>query len=323
MPKILVADDSIAVRKVAERLLTEAGLDVALAAGADEAIALLANERPDLIVSDVIMPDKSGYEVCSFVRAQESLSNTPVLLLSNIVNEEVTRQAESCRADGVPKKPFQGSSLKDMVLQLLAKREQRAVPKPAAASTGSPAAPAPEGAKAFRVTEEQLQVFRQAVSRMTELEELLAAEREKSAQLAQRCTKTEEQLQASRQAVSRMTELEELLAAEREKSAELAQRCTKTEEQLQASRQAVSRMTELEELLTAERKRSAELAQRCTDLEHLAARVKEAEAALDCERESSAQLVEWLTEREKAAARTNARVEELSRKLAEIARLSS
>ena len=285
MPKILVADDSITVRKVAERLLTEAGLDVALAASADEAIALLANERPDLIVSDVIMPDKSGYEVCSFVRAQESLSNTPVLLLSNIVNEEVTRQAEFCRADGVLKKPFQGSSLKDMVLQLLAKREQRAAPKPAAASTGSPAAPAPEGAKAFRVTEEQLQVFRQAVSRMTELEELLAAEREKSAQLAQRCTKTEEQFQASRQ--------------------------------------AVSRMTELEELLTAERKRSAELAQRCTDLEHLAARVKEAEAALDCERESSAQLVEWLTEREKAAARTNARVEELSRKLAEIARLSS
>ncbi|TLY13689.1 MAG: hypothetical protein E6K69_08715 [Nitrospirae bacterium] len=82
-------------------------------------------------------------------------------------------------------------------------------------------------------------------------------------------------------------------------------------------------MTELEEQLAAERKRSAELAQRYTELEHLAARVKEAEAALDCERESSAQLVEWLTEREKAAARTNARVEELSRKLAEIARLSS
>ena len=44
MPKILVADDSIAVRKVAERLLTEAGLDVSLAAGADEAIALTGDE---------------------------------------------------------------------------------------------------------------------------------------------------------------------------------------------------------------------------------------------------------------------------------------
>src|SRR5207237_3110457 len=214
MPKILVADDSIAVRKVAERLLTEAGLDVSLAASADEAIALLANERPDLVVSDVIMPDKSGYEVCSLVRDQASYSTTPVLLLSNIVNEEVTRQADSCRADGVLKKPFQGSSLKDMVLQLLAKREHRATPKPAAASTGSPAVPAPEGAKAFRVTEEQLQVFRQAVSRMKELEELLAAEREKSAQLAQRCTKAEEQLQVSRQAVSSITELAQLLTPE-------------------------------------------------------------------------------------------------------------
>ncbi len=247
MPKILVADDSIAVRKVAERLLTEAGLDVALAASADEAIALLANERPDLIVSDVIMPDKSGYEVCSFVRGQESLSSTPVLLISGIVNEEVTRQAESCRADGVLKKPFQGSSLKDMVFQLLAKREKRAAAQPAAVSTGSPVAPVAEGAKAFRITEEQLQTFRQAVTRMKELEELLTAEREKSAQLAQRCT----------------------------------------------------------------------------ELERIADRAKEAQAALDCEREASAQLVERLTEMEKAAARTNARAEELARKLAEIARLSS
>ncbi len=247
MPKVLVADDSIAVRKVAERLLTEAGLDVALAASADEAIALLANERPDLIVSDVIMPDKSGYEVCSFVRAQESLSGTPVLLISGIVNEEVTRQAESCRADGVLKKPFQGSSLKDMVLQLLAKREQRAAPQPAAAPIGFPAIPTPEGAKVFRITEEQLQTFRQAASRMKELEDLLAAERAKSAQLTQRCT----------------------------------------------------------------------------ELERIAARMKEAEAALDCEREASTQLVERLTEMEKAATRTNARAEELARKLAEISRLST
>ncbi|MGH7204917.1 MAG: response regulator [Nitrospiraceae bacterium] len=247
MPKILVADDSIAVRKVAERLLTEAGLDVALAASGDEAIALLANVRPDLIVSDVIMPDKSGYEVCSFVRGQESLSSTPVLLISGIVNEEVTRQAESCRADGVLKKPFQGSSLKDMVFQLLAKREQRAAAQPAAVSPSSPAAPVPESAKAFRITEEQLQTFRQAVTRMKELEELLAAERQKFAQLTQRCT----------------------------------------------------------------------------ELERSAARVKEAETALTCEREASTQLVERLTEMEKAAARTNARAEELARKLAEIARLSS
>ena len=76
MPKILIADDSIAVRKVAERLLTEAGMAVSLAANGAEALAFLGRERPDLVVSDVIMPDKSGYEVCSFVRAQPALCRT-------------------------------------------------------------------------------------------------------------------------------------------------------------------------------------------------------------------------------------------------------
>ncbi len=128
MPKVLIADDSIAVRKVAERLLTEAGFGVTLAANGEEALAYLAKETPDLVVSDVIMPDKSGYEVCAFVRAQQALVNTPVLLISGIVNDEVTKQAESCHADGVLKKPFQGTSLKDRVLELLAKRQGAAAP---------------------------------------------------------------------------------------------------------------------------------------------------------------------------------------------------
>ena len=147
MPKILVADDSIAVRKVAERLLTEAGLGVTLAANGEEALALLAKEVPDLIVSDVIMPDKSGYEVCAFVRGQAALAKTPVLLISGIVNDEVTKQAESCHADGVLKKPFQGTSLKDRVLELLGKKQQAAVAAPAPAkpapAPAAPPAPAP------------------------------------------------------------------------------------------------------------------------------------------------------------------------------------
>ncbi|MBS0172153.1 MAG: response regulator [Nitrospira sp.] len=130
MPKILIADDSIAVRKVAERLLTEAGMGVTLAANGSEALAILAKDRPDLIVSDVIMPDKSGYEVCAYIRGQANLADLPVLLISGIVNDEVSRQAETCKADGVLKKPFQGSSLKDRVLDLLTKRPHKAAPVP-------------------------------------------------------------------------------------------------------------------------------------------------------------------------------------------------
>ena len=125
MTTVLIADDSIAVRKVAERLLTEAGFGVTLAANGEEALAYLAKETPDMVVSDVIMPDRSGYEVCTFVRAQRALANTPVLLISGIVNDEVTKQAESCHADGVLKKPFQGTSLKDRVIELLASGKEQ------------------------------------------------------------------------------------------------------------------------------------------------------------------------------------------------------
>ena len=135
MPIILVVDDSLSVRKVAERMLKEAGLDVALAANGEEALAWLSTNQPDLVIADVIMPDKSGFEVCAFVRAQASLANTPVLLISGFVDDEVTRQAEACRADGVIKKPFQGAALRERVLDLLSARKEQEAPA---------AAPAPE-----------------------------------------------------------------------------------------------------------------------------------------------------------------------------------
>jgi CheY-like chemotaxis protein len=186
MPKILVADDSIAVRKVAERLLTEAGLGVTLAANGEEALALLAREVPDLIVSDVIMPDKSGYEVCAFVRGQAALANTPVLLISGIVNDEVTKQAESCHADGVLKKPFQGTSLKDRVLELLGKKQSAPTPAPAKAAVTSAPPTAPANAQ---VLDEQGPAARQAIEKLKQIEEELQKERRQTSLLTQRISR--------------------------------------------------------------------------------------------------------------------------------------
>lgn len=182
MPKVLVADDSLTVLKVAERLLMELGLEVALATSGEEALAWLANQRPDLIISDVIMPDKSGYDVCSFVRSNVDLEEIPILLISGIIDEEVIHQAEICRADGVLKKPFLGSSLKDRVRELLAKRNGQGV---------RPSSSALEGARVYRITEEQVQTFRQAAGRIKELEAMLAAEQARSAQLVQRLAEVE------------------------------------------------------------------------------------------------------------------------------------
>jgi CheY-like chemotaxis protein len=144
MPTILVADDSLSVRKVAERMLTEAGLEVALAANGEEAMSLALATKPDLVIADVIMPDKSGFEVCAYIRAQASLANTPVLLVSGFVDDEVTRQAEACRADGVIKKPFQGPMLREKVMELLAARKEPAAQAAAPALALEMPATAPE-----------------------------------------------------------------------------------------------------------------------------------------------------------------------------------
>ena len=131
MPTILVVDDSLSVRKVAERMLIEAGLEVAVASNGEEALDWLSTKRPDLVIADVIMPDKSGLDVCTFIRSNPALADTPVILVSGFVDEELTRQAEACRADGIIKKPFQGAALRERVLQLLAARKAPAPQAPA------------------------------------------------------------------------------------------------------------------------------------------------------------------------------------------------
>ena len=295
MTKVLIADDSIAVRKVAERLLTEAGFGVTLAANGEEALAYLAKETPDLIVSDVIMPDKSGYEVCAFVRAQRALANTPVLLISGIVNDEVTKQAESCHADGVLKKPFQGTSLKDRVLELLAKRERAVSP---AVKTIGKVPESIEPAQSARVRDEQKEINQQAVARLQQMEEELRAEQDRAAQSAQRVAQLEGQL-------GRVQELESMLAGEREQIAQLKL-------QLAEANNAVARVQELETALQTEREVSAQHTAQLIELQKAANHAQDLEAALKAERQAAAQLVEQMTEMELAVTKSQVLAQQLA-----------
>jgi CheY-like chemotaxis protein len=304
MPKVLVVDDSIAVRKVAERLLTEASLTVTLAANGEEALTCLAKERPDVIVSDVIMPDKSGYEVCAFVRGSNTLSTIPVLLISGIVNDEVTKQAESCRADGVLKKPFQGTSLKDKVLELLAKRMEPA-PSPAPpvlAPVQAPVpvqAPAPVPVQTYTavvtsvaspapgISPEQMEAHRLTASRLKDVEEQLRAERARAESAAGRLAELEGQLGRAKS-----TELE--LAAAQQRMSDFESQVAKLELQ-------VSRIPLLESALKAEQDVTAILKHEAAGSQKAAGRVAELDAALNAEREAAAQLVQQLTDLEQTA----------------------
>ncbi len=316
MPNVLIADDSIAVRKVAERLLTEAGFGVTLAANGEEALAYLAKETPDLVVTDVIMPDKSGYEVCAFVRAQSTLANTPVLLISGIVNDEVTKQAESCHADGVLKKPFQGTALKDRALELLAKRQGTAVPKP---TNLDKAVKSIELFQRSRVSDEQTDAYRQTIPRLSPLEGEPRLEGDQATVGTQRVTPLEGPL-------ARVKELESMAALEREQVAELKKKLAELESLIQIERERTieaknqasaaealgRRVWELEAALQKERESAVQQATRLADLQMNVNRVPELEAALYTERQTCLQLAQHMTELEGEVART----QELSQALA-------
>ena len=151
MPKVLVVDDSLSVRKVVQRALESKRIEVLSAASGSEALEQIARETPDLIVCDVIMPDMDGYQICDFVKKHPTLGHTPVLLISGIVNATVLERAAKVRSDDVMRKPFAADELLHRIESLLSasgRPTPAAAPAPAAETVPFAAAavltPAPE-----------------------------------------------------------------------------------------------------------------------------------------------------------------------------------
>lgn len=149
MPKVLVVDDSLSVRKVVEKALERRGLQVLAAASGAEAIEVLERDRPDVVICDVILPDKDGYQICQYVRAHAAIGSTPVLLISGIDNGSVQARAAEVRSDEVMFKPFGVDDLVRRIDKLLAGRpngspsaEDGPASKAGAAAPAAAAAPA-------------------------------------------------------------------------------------------------------------------------------------------------------------------------------------
>jgi CheY-like chemotaxis protein/predicted regulator of Ras-like GTPase activity (Roadblock/LC7/MglB family) len=136
MPKVLVVDDSLSVRKVVQRALESKRIEVLSAASGSEAMEQIARETPDLIVCDVIMPDMDGYQICDFVKSHATRGRTPVLLISGIVNSTVLERAAKVRSDDVMRKPFAADELLHRIEGFLPAQTR-------AAASSSPAAPVP------------------------------------------------------------------------------------------------------------------------------------------------------------------------------------
>ncbi|HEV8584881.1 MAG TPA: response regulator [Methylomirabilota bacterium] len=143
MSKVLVVDDSLSVRKVVERALAGRQIDVVCAASGSEALERLERDAPDVVVCDVVMPDRDGYEICEFIKSHPRLAHTPVLLMSGIVNDEVRARAAQAKSAGILAKPFAADDLVRHLDSLLAARLAAPAPVPVRATPPPIEMPAP------------------------------------------------------------------------------------------------------------------------------------------------------------------------------------
>src|SRR5262249_26623053 len=140
--KILLADDSITIQKVIELTFSDEDFDVVTVGNGRLAIEKAQEVRPDIVLCDIIMPEKDGYEVCAFIKKTAALSHVPVLLLTGAFEPFDQERAARVGCDGFLAKPFEPQTLIAKVKDLL---NQAASRQPAAAA--APAArPAPAAA---------------------------------------------------------------------------------------------------------------------------------------------------------------------------------
>ncbi len=138
--KLLLADDSVTIQRVIELTFADEDIRVDAVSDGDQAIARLQSDPPDIVLADVGMPGKDGYEVAAFVKRSPRLSHIPVVLLTGAFEPIDQARADSVGCDGVLAKPFEPQLVIGRVRELLASRPRPAAPLDA--NLAPPPAPA-------------------------------------------------------------------------------------------------------------------------------------------------------------------------------------
>jgi CheY-like chemotaxis protein len=118
-PTVYFIDDSATMREVIKIAFRKENIQVITCADAASALEQFNQVAPDVVITDVIMPDKDGYQVCEFIKQHERLGKTPVILMSGVVNRSVAERATAVKADELIRKPFQPQDLIVRVKNLL------------------------------------------------------------------------------------------------------------------------------------------------------------------------------------------------------------
>jgi CheY-like chemotaxis protein len=136
IPTVYFIDDSATMREVIKIAFRRENINVVACHDAATALVEIETAKPDIVITDVIMPDKDGYDVCQHIKSHPALAKTPVILMSGVVNRAVAERAFAVKADELLRKPFQPQDLITRVKNLL-KTNGAPVPTPAAAANAA------------------------------------------------------------------------------------------------------------------------------------------------------------------------------------------
>ena len=118
MSRILLVDDSPHAQRMGERILTEEGFEVVTVSNADSALIRLEDVDPDVVLADSVMPGRTGYEICQYIKMSPRLGHVRVILTAGVLenfDEELLKRVE---ADATLKKPFEATALVTIVKPL-------------------------------------------------------------------------------------------------------------------------------------------------------------------------------------------------------------
>ncbi|HEY7447219.1 MAG TPA: response regulator [Vicinamibacterales bacterium] len=139
--KLLLADDSITIQRVIELTFADEDVNVAAVGDGQQAIDRIEADPPDIILADVGMPKRDGYDVAAYVKSRPTLAHIPVVLLTGAFEPVDQARATAVGCDGVLAKPFEPHMVISRVKQLLKGAGSSSSPKPAQAAP-PPAQPA-------------------------------------------------------------------------------------------------------------------------------------------------------------------------------------
>lgn len=133
--KLLLADDSITIRKVVGIIFANEDYSLTVVDNGNAALEKIREIVPDIVLADVVMPGKNGYEVCEEIRQEPDLKHIPLLLMTGAFEPFDEEKAGKCGADDFISKPFESQQLLDKVRTLVELGKSR---------KAAPAAPEPE-----------------------------------------------------------------------------------------------------------------------------------------------------------------------------------